>query len=100
MTRLPYPPEPSHKTLKKYGDAYDKGMADFWGHESIDEDSVAKQSMIEYLFDQWDHESISRNEVAKACGAANTPIEQWYNGKAEWGDVMKRVESALGTPLK
>jgi hypothetical protein len=98
VDNMPYPsrpPEPSRESIKKCGGAYDKGVADFWGVESTDEDSVAKQGMIEYLADQWNDPSISRNEIARACGAANTPIEQWYNGDMEWGDVMTRIENTI-----
>lgn len=51
--------------------------------------------MIEYLATEWTNQRISRNEIARACGIANTPIEQWYNKEAEWDKVVKRIENAL-----
>ena len=95
MSELPYPSEPSREAIKSHGSAYDDGVADAFNVESTDENSVAKQGMIEYLATEWTNQGISRNEIARACGTANIPIEQWYNEKAEWGKVVKRIENAL-----
>ena len=95
MTKLPYPLEPSREAIKSHGSAYGDGVADHFNIESTDEDSVAKQGMIEYLTMEWTNQRISRNKIARACGIANTPIEQWYNKEAEWDKVVKRIENAL-----
>jgi len=95
MSELPYPSEPGRETIKSHGSAYGDGVADHFNIESTDENSVAKQGVIEYLVTEWTNQRISRNEIARACGTANIPIEQWYNEKAEWDKVVKRIENAL-----
>lgn len=100
MRKLPRPPEPSTEKLQKYGNAYDESLQEFWNKDKIKEEAVAKQGIIEYLSRQWEDYTLSRQEIASACGAANTPIEGWYNDKKEWDEVLDRLQSSLAVELE
>jgi len=92
---LSEPEEPTEEVLKEHAEAYNRGLSDPLGIDSLGDSLLIKQGMIGYLAEEWNQEIISYQEIQEACGDANSRIERWYDGEESWDGVLQRLEHSL-----
>jgi len=100
VTQLPFPPEPDIEQLRGYGKNYEGGIQQYLDtNKQLNEETVGKRAVIEYLWDKWETYEISYQEIAIACGDANRIIDHWLSDEKSWQDVLLRIGNTLDADI-